>query len=308
MNYNCSLQIVPDQNAKNMNPFATSYKNDISDATLVNEILEGDKKSLNALILRHQPFIYNLAWKMAGDPLKAEDLTQEALLKIVSNLSSFKSESTFRTWAYRIVRNHFLNEQIKPSAVFANNFEDLGERLDSAPSVDISAEERETQKEEIKEVRLKCLSGMLLCLTKEQRLIYIIGDIFGADHNVGSEMMELSSDNFRKKLSKARKQLYNFMQNKCGLVNKANPCRCHKKVTVALEIGMVDAKKLLFNKKEYATFQKAIEPDMNYLVDESERLYTELHRDHSYKTTFEKKNFLESIIESPIWRDRLNLN
>jgi RNA polymerase sigma factor (sigma-70 family) len=291
-----------------MNPFSTTYKNDIPDSILVNEILGGKKSSLNGLILRHQPFIYNMAWKMTADPMKAEDLTQEALLKIISNLSSFKGESSFRTWAYRIVRNHFLNEQIKPSAVFADNFQDLGHMLDSSESVDLSAEEQEMKKEEIRELRLQCLSGMVLCLTNEQRLIYIIGDIFGADHNVGSEIMEMSADNYRKKLSNARKQLHNFMLNKCGLVNKENPCRCHKKVTVALAHGMVDAKNLLFNKTEYATFQQAIEPDMNYLVDESERLYTELHREHSYKTTFEKKNFLEAILESPNWRDRLNLN
>lgn len=291
-----------------MNPFSTSYTNDIPDSILVNQILEGNKQSLSRLIQKHQPYIYNIAWKMIGDPTKAEDLTQESLLKIITNLSSFKGESSFRTWAYRIVRNHFLNDQKKPSNKFADNFEDLGNRLDSSISVDISEEEQELKKEEIREVRLKCLSGMLLCLTKEQRMIYIIGDIYGADHNVGSEIMGISKANFRMKLSKARKDLYNFMQNKCGLVNKANPCRCHKKVTVALEHGMVDAKELLFNRKEYSTFQKSIEPDTNYLVDESERLYTQLHREHSYKTTFEKKNFLVAILESAEWRDRLNLN
>ncbi|MEZ4776953.1 MAG: RNA polymerase sigma factor [Bacteroidia bacterium] len=291
-----------------MNPFSTSYTSDTPDSILVAEILEGKKSSLNSLIQKHQPFIYNMAWKMLGDPVKAEDLTQEALLKIISNLSSFKSESSFRTWAYRIVRNHFLNDQKKPSNRFADNFEDLGIMLDSSESIDISLEEQESKKDEIREVRLQCLSGMLLCLTKEQRMIYVIGDIFGADHNIGSEIMELSKDNYRKKLSNARKDLHNFMLNKCGLVNKANPCRCHKKVTVALEHGMVDAKHLLFNQKEFSTFKKSLEPDIDYLVDESERLYTELHRDHSYKTQFAKKNFLEIILESPNWRDRLNLN
>jgi RNA polymerase sigma factor (sigma-70 family) len=291
-----------------MNPFSTSYNHDTPDIVLVSEILEGNKNSLNGLVLRHQPFIYNIAWKMLGDPIKAEDLTQEALLKIISNLSSFKSESSFRTWAYRIVRNHFLNDLKKPGNLFASNFEDLGHMLDASPSVDISLEEQENKKEEIREVRLQCLSGMLLCLTKEQRLIYIIGDIFNADHNIGSEIMEMSKDNYRKKLSNARKDLHNFMLNKCGLVNKSNPCRCHKKVTIALEQGMVDAKNLLFNQKEFSTFKAALEPDANYLVDQSEQLYTELHRDHSYKTQFEKRNFLEIILESSNWRDRLNLN
>jgi RNA polymerase sigma factor (sigma-70 family) len=291
-----------------MNPFSTTYKHDTPDSVLVSEILDGNKISLNGLILRHQPFIYNIAWKMLGDPMKAQDLTQEALLKIISNLSSFKNESSFRTWAYKIVRNHFLNDQKKPSNMFASNFEDLGNMLDASPSIDITIEEQEIKKEEIREVRLQCLSGMLLCLTKEQRLIYIIGDIFAADQNIGSEIMGISKDNFRKKLSNARKDLHNFMRNKCGLVNKANPCRCHKKVTVAVEAGMVDAKNLLFNQKEFSTFKDSLKPDADYLVDESEQLYAELHRGHSYKTQFEKKNFLEIILESPNWRDRLNLN
>lgn len=291
-----------------MNPFSTTYKNDTPDSILVREILEGNKDALNNLVLRHQPFIYNIAWKMMGDPVMAQDLTQETLLKIISNLSSFKGNSSFRTWAYRIVRNHFLNDQKKPSNKFASNFEDLGNMLDAAPSIDISMEEQDQKREVIREVRLQCLSGMLLCLTKEQRLIYIIGEIFGSDHTIGSEIMEITKDNYRMKLSKARKDLYNFMQNKCGLVNKANPCRCHKKVTFATKNGMVDAKNLLFNQKEYSTFKEQLAPDADFLVDDSELKIAELHQDHSFKTTFDKKNFLVKILEDADWQSRLNLN
>lgn len=291
-----------------MNPFSTTYTTDKTDATLVSEVLLGNKASLNNLIQKHQPFIYNIAWKMIGDPSQAEDLTQEALIKIISNLSSFKGESAFRTWAYRIVWNHFLNEKKKSNSMFPDNFDDLGNALDNAPSFAISLEEQESKKEEIREVRLQCLSGMLLCLTKEQRLVYIMGDIFDADHNIGSEIMSVSKDTYRKKLSRARNDLHNFMKNKCGLVNKANPCRCHKKITIALDNGMVDAKNLLFNRREYSTFQKELEPKANQLVEEAEDLYAKLHRDHSFKTQFDKKNFLQSILESPNWRNNLNLN
>ncbi len=291
-----------------MNPFSGKYKTDKTDALLIEEILNGNKQSLNVLIQKHQPFVYNIAWKMIGDPVQAQDLTQEALLKIISNLSSFKGNSMFRTWAYRIVWNHFLNLTKKPKPPFMGSFEDLGNALDASPSFDISLEERESKKEEIREVRLQCLSGMLLCLTKEQRLVYIIGDIFDANHNIGSEIMSVSKDAYRKKLSRARNDLHNFMKNKCGLVDKSNPCRCYKKVTIALDRGMVDAKNLLFNKKEYSTFQKEIEPKANLLVAESEDFYAQLHRDQSFKTRFDKKNFLQSILESPNWRSNLNLN
>lgn len=291
-----------------MNPFSSLYDSDESDKELIRQTRAGNKAALNHLIMRHQPFVYNIAWKMIGDPMQAEDLAQEALLKIITNLALFKEESSFRTWAYRIVRNHFLNDQKKAKNIFGASFEEMGNLLDAAGSIDLSSEEQEIQADEIREVRLQCLSGMLLCLTKEQRLIYIIGEILGADHNVGSEIMEITPANYRMKLSKARKDLYNFMQNKCGLVDKSNPCRCHKKVTVAVETGIVDAKNLLFNKKEFSTFKSTLEGDANHLVDESEMIYRELHREHSFKTHFEKKNFIEKLLKGDDWRKRLNLN
>ncbi len=291
-----------------MNPFKSTYSSDHTDKELIQQILEGNKTALTHLIERHQPFIYNIAWKMTGNTSDAEDLTQETLIKIISNLGAFKQESAFRTWAYRIAKNHFLNTQKKPASIFAKTFDELGNHLEATPNTDLSESEKMEQSETIREVRLTCLSGMILCLTKEQRMIYIMGEIFGADHTIGSEIMEISKANYRMKLSKARKDLYNFMQNKCGLVNKANPCRCHKKVTFATENGMVDARNLLFNRKEYSTFKEQLEPDANFLVDDSEVKYAELHQDHSFKTQFDKKNFLVKLLDEADWKTRLNLN
>lgn len=291
-----------------MNPFSTTYTSDLSDQELIEQTLSGHKKALTQLIERHQPYIYNIAWKMTGDATDAQDLSQEVMIKIITNLGKFNFDSSFRTWAYRIVVNHFLNEEKKARNVFAANFEELGQALDAAPNFDLSAEEQIEQREVIREVRLTCLSGMLLCLTQEQRLIYIIGEIFAADHTIGSEMMNISKANYRMKLSKARKDLYHFMQNKCGLVDKANPCLCHKKVTVSVAQGKVDARNLLYNREEFSTFREQLGSNADYLVDDAEMKYTELHRDHSFKTNFEKKNFLAKILEDAQWKHLLNLN
>ena len=98
------------------------------------------------------------------------------------------------------------------------------------------------------------------------------------------------------------------MQKKCGLVDKSNPCRCHKKVTVALGAKIVDSKNLLQNRQEFSTFRNELEEDANYLSDDSELKYLELHREHSFKTNFEKKNFLIQLLEDADWKNRLNLN
>lgn len=291
-----------------MNPLNASPGSEPTDKELIKKTLDGHKGSLSELIQRHQPYIYNIAWKMVGNPDDAADLSQEVLIKIVSNLGNFNFESSFQTWAYRIVRNHFLNEQKKPTQALAATFDELGDVLHAIPNVALSEQEQLDQKESIREIRLTCLSGMLLCLTKEQRMIFIIGEMFRADHTVGSEIMEMSKANFRMKLSKARKDLIHFMQNKCGLIDKANPCRCHKKVTVALKAGVIDAKNLLYNRQEYKTFREQLGQDADYLVDESEVKYLELHHDHSFKTQFEKKNFLVQLLADANWKNRLNLN
>jgi hypothetical protein len=206
------------------------------------------------------------------------------------------------------MKNHFLNDQKKSTVLFAKSFKELGDRLDNAPSIDLTTDEINEKKNLIKELRLQCLSGMLLCLTKEQRLIYIIGEIFGADHTVGSEIMEISKDNYRMKLSKARKELYNFMQNKCGLVDRQNPCRCHKKITFVMESGLINAKKLLYNRVEYSNFKLQIEPETDFLADEIELKAAELQRENSYKTTFEKKDFLIKLLETNTWKNGFKLN
>jgi len=69
----------------------------------------GDREALEALVRRHQAWIYNIALRMLYHPQDAEDATQEILIKALTRLSSFEGRSSFRTWLYRIVVNHVLN-------------------------------------------------------------------------------------------------------------------------------------------------------------------------------------------------------
>ena len=81
----------------------------IDDTVLIGQALKGDKKALENLIKKHQNWIYNVALGMVSDNTEAADITQEVLIKVITKLSTFKRKSSFRTWLYRIVKNHFLN-------------------------------------------------------------------------------------------------------------------------------------------------------------------------------------------------------
>jgi len=291
-----------------MNPFTTEYQTEDEDEALVRKALEGNSKALNELLLKHQPFVYNIAWKMVRHPQDAEDLTQEALLKITISLKSFAFKSSFRTWAYRIVVNHFLNIKKKTSETIIENFEQMAEGLRNTPDVEMTLSEQKENQDLIEEMKLSCMSGMLLCLTREQRVIYIIGDMFQADHTIGSEIMGISKTNYRNKLGKARNDLYSFMRNQCGLVNKANPCRCYKKVTAAVQGGAINAKELLFNKEGLSTFKEAIKENAAYIEAMHDQKQMELFDSMTYKTNFEKKTFIQNILDDIKVKQYMNLN
>src|SRR6266446_1386131 len=91
------------------NPFTEVAADDQTDAELVEQAKNGDRAALEKLVLRHQAWIYNIAVRMVFQPQDAEEVTQEVLVKVITQLSTFKVESKFRTWLYRIVANHVLN-------------------------------------------------------------------------------------------------------------------------------------------------------------------------------------------------------
>ena len=120
-------------------------------------------------------------------------------------------------------------------------FDKYGGGLSSAPDADLPDERAVPVDVQllVDEARIGCTSGMLLCLTREQRLTYILGEIFGVSDVVGAELLEISRANFRQKLSRARRDLHQFMNDQCGLVNGANPCRCAKKTQAFMKAGYV---------------------------------------------------------------------
>lgn len=274
---------------------------------LVKAALNGDRVALDELVKIHQPFIYNVAWKMCHDPDDAKDLTQEVLIKVITKLSQFSFKSSFNTWLYRIVFNEFLQSKRKGKKPFFKSFEAYGDVLDSLPNPELNREEEIENAEISKELNISCMSGMLMCLTNEQRLIYIVGDTFGVDHNLGAELFNVSSQNFRIKLHRARKELYNFMNSKCGLVKKENPCRCPKKAKGLKEKGLLDSNTMTFNiatTKKYRDYAAANHDKAMDIIDTQ---YTELYRNHPFRENFGKETIVSELLENKDLMKILNI-
>jgi RNA polymerase sigma factor (sigma-70 family) len=291
-----------------VNPLSDQAETDAEDRELVTRAQDGSRHALEQLITRHQAWIYNIVLRMLYYPNDAEDITQEILIKLTTKLSTFEGRSSFRTWLYRIAVNHILNVK-RRSFEDRLNFVEYGRGLDATPDLDLP--DPNTVPVDLKlmvdEARIGCTSGLLLCLNREQRLVYILADIFGVSDRVGAELLEISRDNFRQKASRARRDLHSFMQNQCGLVNTANPCRCAEKTQGFAKAGYLNPEKLLFAREHVMRVREIAEKRCEDL-DALDGQYGDIYRDHPFQTPPDFVASLRPLFDDPKFKSIMELN
>jgi RNA polymerase sigma factor (sigma-70 family) len=254
-----------------------------TDALLVSRSREGDMDALDTLVRRHQSWVFNVALRMVWRREVAEDATQEILVKAVTKLGTFAGQSAFRTWLYRIAVNHLLNVRKSEMEEQAMTFADLGASLDGVRDEDLP-DSRTLPVETgllVEEAKLGCITAMLMCLDRRQRLAFVLGEVFGESSEVGAAALDESPENFRQLLSRARRDLYRFMNGQCGLVNAANPCRCARKASGFMKHGWLDAKNLQFSKDRIAEVRE-VAPDRRDELQALDRRHAEVYREQPF--------------------------
>ncbi|MDX2283111.1 MAG: RNA polymerase sigma factor [Bacteroidia bacterium] len=209
---------------------------------LVQASLDGDRRAVEALVSGIQRRIYNLAVRFFWEPADAEDATQEILIRILTRLDSFRGESQFTTWAYRIAANYLLNA--KRSSAEQLTFEEGEAHLQAGLAY--PAYEGADHAVLETEVKLACSTSMLACLSRPLRLAYLIGEILEYSGPEAAAILETDPATFRKRLSLARQRIRGFMAKQCGIYNPDNPCRCARQIRYSVEVEWIDPQRLRF--------------------------------------------------------------
>lgn len=292
------------------NPFSETIELDTSDDELVDQAKNGDRAALEKLVLRHQAWIYNIAVRMVFHPQDAEEVTQEVLVKVITKLSTFRGECKFRTWLYRIAGNHVLNMKRRWAETRTTTFADYGAAIEGTPDLDLPDPNSVPVEVPllVEETKNSCTMGMLLCLDRKQRLIFTLGAILGASDTVGGEVLEMTADNFRQRLARARRDLCSFMNYQCGLVNKNNPCRCPKKTRGFIEAGHVDPDNLMFVPQHVERVRDVAPETVREIEHAVERQHAAIYRDHPFFQPPDQVGWLRRMLESPDLREALRLN
>lgn len=238
--------------------------NKVSDIAIL-PLLENAKakkeQELHHLIKIIQEPIYGMALRILWNPEEAREATQEILIKIINHIDQFKGQSKFSTWMFSIASNYLIDckkSRMEQVSMSYEEFEkDLGSDLE-IPNPEYSSGHEFSIL--LDEIRIGCTLGMLLCLDRNHRLSYILGDIFELDHKEASIALGISPDSFRKQLSRAREKVERFTRSVCGLIESQNQCHCSKKVSCAVAKGRINPNKLNFcaEKNDFSLVQNKI--------------------------------------------------
>ncbi len=188
----------------------------MDEASLIKQAQDGDVSAYNTLVLHYQNRVYNLAYRIIGEPDAAADATQEAFISAYKALRRFRG-GNFRAWLMRIVTNACYDEVRRRKRRPQSSLDELTELNESSPllvSQNSPGPEEQQQNAELVQAIQRCLEE----LTDEQRTAAVLCDVEGYDYNEIAGIMSTSLGTVKSRLSRARAKLRDCLQGTAELL------------------------------------------------------------------------------------------
>ncbi len=183
----------------------------VADATLVRQAQSGDLEAFDELIRRYQERIYATVYHMTSSHEDANDLTQESFIKAFRALGSFKGDSSFFTWLYRIAVNKTINFLKQRKNRGAMSLNDLDFNAEHDPDLVSLISERTPRRDiNLAELQEK-LNEAMQRLSEVHRLVVTLHDIQGLPHEEIGRIMDCNVGTVRSRLFYARQQLQAYL-------------------------------------------------------------------------------------------------
>ncbi len=256
---------------------------------LIQKATAGDKPSLETVICSVQDLVFNLSLRMLGTFPDAEDASQDILLKVMTHLSSFKGESSFSTWVFRIAVNHLKDYKKHMFARFPLSFEFYGDDIQNAGTEDVPDLTQNVEQAILaEELKLSCTNVMLQCLDTESRCIFILGTMFRVDSRIAGDILGITPEAYRKRLSRVRKKMADFLTEYCGEYGKGK-CHCADRVNYAVQSRRINPAQLYY--------QTAVPVQIMLDVKEAMEEIDDLSQEFSFCRTWQTPENLKQFIK-----------
>jgi RNA polymerase sigma-70 factor, ECF subfamily len=164
----------------------------------------GDAAAFETLYGLHSRRVYSLCLRMVGDPVDAEDLTQEAFMQLFRKIHTFRGESAFSSWLHRLTANIVLMRFRKKTPAMTSLDEILREDDEhNRPKLEIGVQDPQLAGL-IDRLNLNVVVDQL---PEGYKLMFILHDVHGYEHNEIAAILGCSVGNSKSQLHKARKRL-----------------------------------------------------------------------------------------------------
>jgi RNA polymerase sigma factor (sigma-70 family) len=204
-------------------------------SALIGQATAGDRAALEAVLAGVQDLVFNLSLRMLGTFHDAEDASQDILLKVMTHLSSFKGDSAFTTWVFRIAANHLKDYKKHMFAQPPLSFEFYGDDIRNGKIQDVPDLTQNVEQAILaEELKLSCTNVMLQCLDPDSRCIFILGTMFRLDSRIAGDILGITPEAYRQRLSRVRKRMAEFLSEYCGEYGQG-ACHCANRVNYAIQ-------------------------------------------------------------------------
>jgi len=183
------------------------------DWALVQRVQAGDVRAFDPLITKYRERLYAIIYNMTANREDTSDLTQEAFIKAFRSIHSFKGDSSFFTWLYRIAVNASLTHLKRSRLRRFFSFDNLDEQVSQSELLEALADRVKTDKPAlVKELQEK-LNEALQRLSLNHRTVVVLFEIEALSHQEIAQVMDCSEGTVRSRLHYAKQQLQSYLQD-----------------------------------------------------------------------------------------------
>ena len=181
----------------------------MDEEALIQKAKNGDVTSYNRLVLHYQQVVFNVAYRIMGEPQSAEDATQEAFISAYKALNRFRGGS-FKSWLMRITTNACYDELRRRKRRPQSSLDELTEDNESFAFLRSPGAGPEAQQQSLE--LMAAIEHCLQTLPDDQRITAVLGDVEEYDYKEIAEITRVSLGTVKSRMSRARSKLRDCLQ------------------------------------------------------------------------------------------------
>jgi len=186
---------------------------------LIQRCKQGDLDAFNELVTRYEKLVFHVAYRLAGNYDDANDVAQEAFIRVFNSIGTFRGDANFSTWLYRIITNVYLDERKKAKSHMQTSLEDYIELEESTVTRQIE-DAGPTPDQVVQDMeRDQTLQQAILQLPEYQRVMIVLYHTQNKSYEEIAEIMSLPIGTVKSRLNRARLALREKLQSARELFN-----------------------------------------------------------------------------------------